>query len=121
MKLSEMSTEKAMDAMLELVEPIGNIANDKQIGQAFKRLTSVDGPRSLVERFSEIYGELVPLALKTHREDAIAILAAITGKTRAAIKKQSILVTMTDARESVDEELISFFQSWARRGKSDAP
>lgn len=121
MKLSEMSTEKAMDAMLELVEPIGNIAGDKQIGQAFKRLAGADSSKSPAELFGEIYGELVPLTLKTHREDAIAILAALTGKTKTMIKKQSILVTMTDARESVDEELINFFRPLVRRGKSDVP
>ena len=63
MKLSEYQGEAALDILADLVEPVGEIMTDKEIGEVFKK-----------NRFRAI-----GLAIKNHKNAVMQIMATIDG------------------------------------------
>ena len=63
MKLSEYQGEAALDLLADLIEPVGEIMSDKEIGDVFKK-----------NRFKAI-----GLAIKNHKKSVIQILATMDG------------------------------------------
>lgn len=78
MKLSEIKGERTFDVIAEIVPPIANIANSPEaralVGK--KQLPAGETPDSFaIKRLKES----LPALLKAHKQDIIAILAAIKG------------------------------------------
>lgn len=67
MKLSEIKGEKALDAMADLLEPLSLIFADPEIQRSVKN----DEPKMI----------LVKKILKTHKKEAIQIMAILDGET----------------------------------------
>ena len=63
MKLSEYQGEAALDLLADLIEPVGEIMADKEIGDVFKK-----------NRFKAI-----GLAIKNHKKAVIQIMASMDG------------------------------------------
>ena len=63
MKLSEYQGEAALDVLADLIEPVGEIMSDKEIGEVFKK-----------NRFKAI-----GLAIKNHKNAVMQIMATIDG------------------------------------------
>ena len=63
MKLSEYQGEAALDILADLIEPVGEIMTDKEIGEVFKK-----------NRFKAI-----GLAIKNHKNAVMQIMATIDG------------------------------------------
>lgn len=63
MKLSEYQGEAALDILADLIEPVGEIMTDKEIGDVFKK-----------NRFKAIV-----LAIKNHKNAVMKIMATIDG------------------------------------------
>lgn len=63
MKLSEYHGEAALDILADLIEPVGEIVSDKEIGEVFKK-----------NRFKAI-----GLAVKNHKKSVIQIMATMDG------------------------------------------
>lgn len=63
MKLSEYQGEAALDILADLIEPVGEIMSDKEIGEVFKK-----------NRFKAI-----GLAIKKHKKAVIQIMATMDG------------------------------------------
>ena len=63
MKLSEYQGEAALDILADLIEPVGEIMSDKEIGEVFKE-----------NRFKAI-----GLAIKNHKKAVMQILAIMDG------------------------------------------
>ena len=63
MKLSEYQGEEALDILAELIEPVGEIMADKEIGEVFKK-----------NRFKAI-----GLAIRNHKKAVMQIMATMDG------------------------------------------
>ena len=63
MKLSEYQGEAALDILADLIEPVGEIMTDKEIGEVFKK-----------NRFRAI-----GLAIKNHKKAVMQIMATMDG------------------------------------------
>lgn len=112
MKLSEIKGERTLDVIAELIEPIANIAGDKDTAKLFKKEKAPEGvdPREFaINRLKKG----VPSLLKNHKQDVVAILAAIEGVLVSEYTKSMNLAKL--ARDCVelitDEEFADLFIS----------
>ena len=123
MKLSDLSTDRALDVLCEILPNVNSICIDEEMVEAVKKKIS--------KKFSELsraeilligaekLTEIGLIALKKHRHDVLSILAAINGVEPEQVERQNIIKTMTMLRElAKDEELIAFFRSCAERDGS---
>lgn len=78
MKLSDIKGERTLDVIAEIIEPISNIAQDKQAAALFKREKAPKGMDVRSFAIEKLKNAAVSL-IKTHKNDIIAILAAIQG------------------------------------------
>lgn len=125
MKISELSTDRALDVLCEILPNVNSICIDEELVEAVKKKVS--------KKFSELsraeilligaekLTEIGLIALKKHRHDVLSILAAINGVEPEQVERQNIVKTMDMLRElTKDEELIAFFRSCAERGGSES-
>ncbi len=78
MKLSDVKGERTLEVIAEIIDPIANIAEDEEASAMFKREKLPEGmtvKKFLVKRVRKS----LPVLLKGHKSDIIAILAAIEG------------------------------------------
>lgn len=123
MKLSELSTDKALDVLCELTPYIDRIANDQEVVGTIGKVVKPDSELNRYGSFMLIMGrlsEFVPLLLKTHRSDVYGILSVLNEKNVEEIAAQSIKDTIQQVREAFqDEDLMAFFKPSARQGQSE--
>ena len=85
MKLSQIKGTDALDVLARIIQPIANIALDKEAFNAIK-LKPVDKEGKSAEEIRELalerVREAIPAMLGTHRDDICEIIAAINGQTR---------------------------------------
>lgn len=123
MKLSDFSTERAVDVLCELVPYVNSITLDEELLGTLKKKLNPGGESlnkaAMLTLGAQRLAEIVPIIFKKHKEDVFGILAALNGKTAEEIAKQNIIKTMLMIREAVkDEELVAFFTSCAERDES---
>lgn len=117
MRISEMSTKQAAKCLCRIAEPVGKIGADERITGYLKAMDGQKG-KTMLEVVADAVAALLPALLDAHYEDVAEVLSALTGKDREEIDTQSLIVTMRDARECVDKDLIDFFmQSFATGGE----
>ena len=76
MKLSEIKGERALDVVADLVEPIANIAMDKDASEMFTKKpipTGTDAREFTLKRMSAS----LPALIKNHKADLVKIFASI--------------------------------------------
>lgn len=112
MKISELTTEEALDAMCELTPYVSGIISDKELMNELKRKVDAGEDASRAEFIAlalEKLTVIVPMLLKKRRTDVCGILGILNRKDAAAVASQNILVTLAQVREiSKDRELIDF-------------
>ena len=115
MRISDLTTDAALDALCEIAEPLSEIIADTNLMEALKRKTKVSEGATRMEVWAAILGQLskvIPIVLKTHRQSVYEIVAAVNGKSYEDLKKQNILKTMGEIREIVtDKAFADFFRS----------
>lgn len=115
MKLSEMTTERAMDVLCEITPCIANITADEELLAELRNSIdpkAVKTKAELMVKGVEKITKLVPIVLKKRKTDVFGILAALNEKTADEIGKQNIIATMAQVREVVkDKDLMDFFKS----------
>lgn len=110
MKISQMSTKEAAGVLCRIAGPVEVIGSDSEVSAYLKRLSQMkDEPLFAV--ICGAVGQLIPVLLDRHYEETVEILSALTGKDKEEIGAQSVLMTMRDAKECVDQDLIDFFTS----------
>lgn len=123
-KLSEMSTDECFNALVALAEPGENIVCDEKIMNVIGKAVDKKGVSRigmLVFGARKIFG-LLPLVLMEHRGDIYKILAIMSkdGKSEEYFAKQNFIATMNQIRSLADDrELLDFFRSLGRGGKSE--
>lgn len=115
MKLSELSTDRAMDVLCEITPFVANISGDKALMDTLK--SQLEGEKhSVAEVYAHLANKLsssVLLILKDHRDDVFGLLAVLQETTPEAIASQNIVVTLSQIRDVVrDKEFVRFFGSW---------
>ena len=109
MKISQMTTDQAAEALIRIAEPASNIMHDEETIAMLDKLAHGDN-----NALSFIADNIVPVStvlLKTHREDVYEVLAALTEKSREEIAKQKFTQTVKDIKECWDGDLADFFAS----------
>ena len=73
MKLSDVKGEKALDMLADLIDPIMEIIEDKEVSKILKSRNDKDKAEST----KRILGKAVSTAIKNHKKAVIAILATL--------------------------------------------
>jgi hypothetical protein len=115
MKLSKITTDRAMDVLCEITPNVANIVTDEELMAELKKAVDpndVETKAGLLAKGVERVAKIVPIILKKRKFDMFGILAALNEKTIEEIGKQNILVTMSQVRDIVkDKDLMDFFKS----------
>ena len=93
MKLSDVKGDRVFDVIADIIDPISNIAADKEAMELFKKKTVPEGMEAkafLMERLKKS----LPLLLKDHKKDLIAILSIIEGCTAEEYAEKLTLSTL---------------------------
>lgn len=109
MRLSDVRGERTFDVIAEVIEPIANIASDKEATEFFTRKKVPEGVS--VEAFVvKRIKKSLPVLLKNHKEDLIAILSAIEGVSADEYKGALNLVKLVkDTTELLNDEAFKAF------------
>lgn len=97
MRLTELKGDAALDAIADLIDPIGNIISDKKIIDALK-----GGPDKL--------GAAVPLIVRKHKDDLVTILATYSGQKVKDYRENMTVKTLLKDTYTLltDAELLDF-------------
>lgn len=116
MRISDFSTNKAADVLVELTPHIENIFANEHLAAVLKDIAETD-VSNIKSRFQYVafaatmYSRLAPILLKERREDVYSILSILNEKTVEEIAAQNIVKTLEMIREVfTDEQLIGFFK-----------
>jgi hypothetical protein len=108
MKLKEMNTLQAADALARIAEPAAEIIEDVKVLDLWQKAGKL-GKAEPAKQVAFMVREIAPMLLKDHLMATLTVLSIMTGKTVEEIGKQNIFDTYNDIKNSVDADLISFF------------
>ena len=78
MRLSDIKGDRTLEVIADIIEPIANIADDEEASALFKREKLPEGMTAKKFLMKRVRKSL-PVLLKGHKADIIAILSAIEG------------------------------------------
>ncbi len=117
MKLSAISTDRAVEVLCELTPHISNIVTDEELLGELKRAVASEEVTTRAQWIAlgvEKINKIVPIVLKKRKSDVFGVLGVLNEKTAEEIANQNLLVTMKQVREVIkDKELLDFFKSCA--------
>lgn len=115
MKLSQLSTKKALSKMLMLIPIVKEIINDKKLLSVWKRGYQVEPNSSALEIevakqkcATEKIFELLTLLIEEHEMAVYKILSIINDKTIQEVEEQPITETIAQLQELLNDQ--SFLQ-----------
>lgn len=122
MKLSDIKGDRVLDVIADIIDPIANMVQDKDIAAMFKREAVPDGMEAR-DFFAKRMCKGLPVLLKSHKADIIAIMAAIEGVTpEQYVASLDFPKLFTDVMELVTDDAFLNFLSSSETGKgADAP
>lgn len=111
MKIEEMSTDKAVDALCAIAEPISEIVEDDEVMDALNKFVNADPTKQSIM----LMGKVAPILLRKHRHAVYHILSELNNKTIEQIRNQSISDTIADINKAMSADLQTFFTSYAEK------
>ena len=117
MKLSQLSTNEALDVLAEITPYITDIMSDEAL---LAELKNTIGGKELSTAEVVAFGankisKIINILLKQNKKAVYGIIAALNKKTPDEIANQNFIATGKQIREIVkDRELWDFFISFAR-------
>lgn len=109
MKISHMTNDQAIDAMVRISEPIAHLLEDKSILPILNIVQHAEG-----KKLSETIGSLLPkaaaFAMKDHKSDLYEIVGALAMRPTDEVGKMNFMETVGILKESIDEDFIAFFR-----------
>lgn len=122
MKLSDIKGDRVLDVIADIIDPIANMVQDKDVAAMFKREAVPDGMEAR-DFFTKRMCKGLPVLLKGHKADIIAIMAAIEGVTPEQYAASLDFPKLfTDVMELVTDDAFLNFLSSSKTGKdADAP
>lgn len=122
MKLSDIKGDRVLDVIADIIDPIANMMQDKDVSAMFKREAVPDGMEAR-DFFAQRMRKGLPALLKGHKADIIAVMAAIEGVTpEQYVASLDFPKLFTDVMELVtDDALLDFLSSSETERGADAP
>ena len=122
MKLSDIKGDRVLDVIADIIDPIANMVQDRDVAAMFKREAVPDGMDAR-DFFAGRMRKGMPVLLKGHKADIIAIMAAIDGVTPEQYAASLDFPKLfTDVMELVTDDAFLDFLSSPETGKgADAP
>lgn len=122
MKLSDIKGDRVLDVIADIIDPIANMVQDKDVAAMFERKAVPDGMEAR-DFFAERMRKGMPVLLKRHKADIIAIMAAIEGVTPEQYAESLDFPKLfTDVMELVtDNAFLDFLSSPETKKGSNAP
>ena len=122
MKLSDIKGDRVLDVIADVIDPIANMVQDKDVAAMFGRKAVPDGMDAR-DFFAERMRKGMPVLLKGHKADIIAIMAAIDGVTPEQYAESLDFTKLfTDVMELVtDNAFLDFLSSSGTVKGADAP
>lgn len=112
MKLSEISGERVFDVIADIIEPACNIAQDPQAVELFEREDVPDGMTAAQVALGKVRRS-VPSLVRTHKDDLVAILAAIEGVEPEKYAREVTIPKLIQGVYEIltDSDLLAFLSS----------
>lgn len=122
MKLSDIKGDRVFDVIADIIDPIANMVQDKDVAAMFERKAVPDGMKAR-DFFAERMRKGLPVLLKGHKADIIAIMAAIEGVTPEQYAESLDFPKLfTDVMElATDDAFLDFLSSQKTVKDADAP
>ena len=122
MKLSDIKGDRVLDVIADIIDPIANMVQDKNVAAMFERKAVPDGMDAR-DFFAERMCKGLPVLLKGHKADILAIMAAIDGVTPEQYAESLDFTKLfTDVMELVtDNAFLDFLSSSETKKGADAP
>lgn len=122
MKLSNIKGDRVLDVIADIIDPIANMVQDKDVAAMFKREAVPDGMDAR-DFFAKRMRKGLPVLLKSHKADIIAIMATIEGVTPEQYAESLDFPKLfTDVMELVtDNAFLDFLSSQETKKDADAP
>lgn len=122
MKLSDIKGDRVLDVIADIIGPIANMVQDKDVAAMFKREAVPDGMEAR-DFFAKRMCQGLPVLLKGHKADIIAVMAAIEGVTPEQYAASLDFPKLfTDVMELVtDDAFLDFLSSQKTEKDADAP
>ena len=122
MKLSDIKGDRVLDVIADIIDPIANMVQDKDVAAMFKREAVPDGMEAR-DFFAKRMRKGLPVLLKGHKADIIAVMAAIEGVTPGQYAASLDFPKLfTDVMDLVTDDAFLNFLSSSETGKgADAP
>lgn len=79
MRLSEIKGERVFDVIADIIEPVCNIAQDKDASEIFDRSVKRPDDVTAAEFVLSRIKRAMPKLMRSHKDDLVAILSAIEG------------------------------------------
>lgn len=116
MRLSDVRGARTFDVIAECIDPISNIAADKEAVEFFARKKLPEGMTAAEFVVRRIKRSL-PILLKNHKQDLIAVFSAIEGISAEEYEKGLTLVKLVqDTTELLNDEAFKAFFISAQTG-----
>lgn len=120
MKLSEISTDKGVQVIVQLTPFISNIAKDEEILSTWvdKATTNKSDTKKVVmekglKKGIEKITKLIPLLLEKHKNDIYSIISILNEKSVEEVGSQPLMVTIKETTELInDKDFVDFFISF---------
>ena len=122
MKLSDIKGDRVLDVIADIIDPIANMVQDNDVAAMFERKAVPEGMKAR-DFFAERMRNGMPVLLKGHKADIIAIMAAIEGVTPEQYAESLDFPKLfTDVMELVtDDAFLDFLSSQKTEKDADAP
>ena len=119
MRLSDIKGDRTLEVIAEIIDPIANIAEDEEASSMFKREKLPDGMTAKKFLMKRVRKSL-PVLLKGHKADIIAILSSIEGVSAEEYNGSLNLVKLVkDCTDLLtDEAFMQLFISAQSENKS---
>lgn len=125
MKISQLTTDAALDALCEITQYVTNIVADEKLLATIRETVKPKEGEEMTRAAVLMAGadkltRIVPMVLKDHREDVYGILSVVNGKSVEEIARQNVIKTSMQIRDICkDRELLEFFTSCAQPAGSE--
>lgn len=122
MKLSDIRGDRVLDVIADIIDPIANMVQDRDVAAMFRREAVPEGMDAR-DFFAGRMRKGLPVLLKGHKADIIAVMAAIEGVTPERYAESLDFPKLfTDVMELVTDDAFLDFLSSPGTGKgADAP
>ena len=123
MRLSDIKGDRTLEVIADIIDPIANIAEDEEASALFKREMLPEGMTTKKFMLKRVRKSL-PVLLKGHKADIIAILGAIDGGGPEAYAGTLNLVKLVkDCTDLMTDEAIAelFISAQSENNSGSAP